>query len=144
VIVLTVLYSEINGAIKMIEKIGKVVLDISGYDAFIQVCQMKSILASDVEKLLSTDAYTKAIMLMGENWGLHDKKQWIDYFSSGFQCSNNAELLSPVQIQGAEHLKWARDNMVGLKKVKQNFFVYLFLIPHPFTPHAFCLCKSVF
>lgn len=109
----------------MFEKIGEIILDSSGYDSFIELCRIKSVSTSDVEKLISTNSYAKAINLMGANWGLPSKKQWIDYFSIGFQCNDNRvnpELLSPIQIQGAEHLKKATSNITELDKAKHRIY----------------------
>ncbi|MEG0772047.1 DUF5700 domain-containing putative Zn-dependent protease [Clostridium sp.] len=107
----------------MCEKIGEVILDISGYDSFAELCQKKSVSNSDVERLLSINSYTKAIDLMGANWGLPHKKHWIEYFSKGFQCDDdtvNSVLLSSIQLQGADHLKKARSNIVELNKVQHR------------------------
>jgi|GEM_PF-1708705 len=107
----------------MFEKVREVTLDTSGYDKFIELCHMESVLNTDIDKLLSTNSYNKAIMLMGENWGVPHKKQWVDYFSKGFECDDNSirlELLSPIQILGIEHLKKARKNLIELSNVKKR------------------------
>lgn len=107
----------------MSEKVGNIILNTSGYDNFIELCERKSIFTVDIEKLLSTKSYSKAIMLMGKNWGLPNRKQWIDYFSAGFMCSDNVvkpEPLSSIQIRGVDHLIKARNNINELNKAKQR------------------------
>lgn len=52
----------------MIEKIGKIILDTSGFDSFVELCQIKSVSIGDIEKMLSTNSYAKTISLMGANW----------------------------------------------------------------------------
>lgn len=107
----------------MLEKVREVTLDTFGYDKFIELCHVERVSTTDIDKLLSINPYEKAIMLMGGNWGLPDKKQWIDYFSMGFECNDNIirlELLSPIQIRGIDHLKNARRNLVELSNVKNR------------------------
>lgn len=107
----------------MHQTIGEIILDTSGVDTFVEMCKKRTTLNSDIEKLLVTSSYTKAITLMGENWGLPYRKQWIDYFSCGFQCSDNRvnmESMSLIQIQGMEHLKNARNNIDEVSNVKNK------------------------
>ncbi len=107
----------------MIEKVDKVILNTSGYDSFINLCEKEKVLTRDIEKLLSNKDYTKAIMLMGENWGIPNKKQWIEYFSLGFQCNDsniNVESLSTLQLMGVEHIKKARSNINKINDTKQR------------------------
>lgn len=106
--------------------IEKIILNTSGYDSFINMCNLKSISTTDIKTLLETDAYNKAITLMGKNWGLPSKNQWIDYFSVGFNCSDvkkDISSLCPVQKQGAEHISKAIAHINQLASTK-NRMVY--------------------
>ena len=107
----------------MHQMIGEINLDTLGFDTFVEICKYKTVSNIDIEKLLLTSSYTKAITLMGGNWGLPYKEQWIDYFLYGFQCidnRDNIESMSLIQVQGIEHLKNARNNIVEISNVKNK------------------------
>lgn len=57
-----------------------IILDFSGCDNFIKLCESDTILYRDVEKLIESPAYENAIKLIGHNLGIADKNKWIETF----------------------------------------------------------------
>lgn len=91
----------------------RVSVDNSGIYNFIELCNKKIISVEDVEKLLQSDAYNRAINLMGGNWGIGKYDKWKDYFLYALLDSNNInkDNLSNEQIRFASHIREAKENI---------------------------------
>lgn len=91
----------------------RVSIDNSGTYSFIRLCKKKIISVEDIDNLLQSDAYNRAINLMGENWGIGGYNNWKEYFEYALLDSNNIneESLSSEQIRFANHIIEAKENI---------------------------------
>jgi len=100
-----------------------IILDSSGCDNFIMVCKNDTILYKNIEYLIESPAYKDTIKSMGRNWGMPNKKQWIETFCIGLSCNDiniKKESLSDLQLIWANHIKEARNRINDVYILKEQ------------------------
>jgi len=80
-------------------------VDSTGLTGFIELCKKNEIAPEDIEELLQTNPYSRAISLMGANWGVGSHEKWKAYFMYGLV--NDSGELSDEQMRFAAHLNEA-------------------------------------
>lgn len=79
-----------------------------GVSLFLELCKKDAVSEFDIDLLLKNDSYSKAIELMGSNWGIGLYDEWKKIFKAVFW--RNEENLNKIQIQYINHIINAKDD----------------------------------